>query len=111
MENINVSDIVLSINGRESGRPFVVIAVEGEYLLLADGRGRRVEKPKRKKAKHTQFIGSSGMTRVTEKLWSGEKVTNAELRRTLADSTLLSSELASSDLSCGSNTEGGMPVG
>ena len=102
MESINVSDIVLSLNGREAGRPFMVIAVDGEYLLLADGRSRRVEKPKRKKAKHTRCIGSSGMTRVAEKLRSGEKVTNAELRRTLASPELIS---------CGSNTEGGLPVG
>ena len=97
MENINVSDIVLSLNGREAGQHFVVLAVDGEYLLLADGRGRRAEKPKRKKAKHTRLIVSSGTTRVSEKLWNGEKVTNAELRREL--------------LSCGSDTEGGMQVG
>jgi len=97
MENINVSDIVVSLNGREAGQPFVVVAVEGEYLLLADGRGRRAEKPKRKKVKHTRLIISSGGSRVAEKLWSGEKVTNAELRREL--------------LSCGSDTEGGMQVG
>ena len=97
MENINVSDIVLSLNGREAGKPVVVLAVEGEYLLIADGRSRRAEKPKRKKAKHTRLIVSSGGTRVSEKLRSEEKVTNAELRREL--------------LSCGSYTEGGMQVG
>ena len=102
MESIKVSDIVLSLNGREAGQPFVVIAVDGEYLLLADGRSRRAEKPKRKKAKHTRLIASSGMTRVAEKLWSGEKVTNAELRRTLASPELMD---------YGSNTEEVLPVG
>lgn len=97
MESINVSDIVLSLKGRDANRPFVVLAVEGEFLLLADGRGRRVEKPKRKKAKHTRLIGGSGPSRVSEKLRSGEKVTNAELRREL--------------IGCGFDTEGGMPVG
>lgn len=32
----------------------VVLAVEGEYLQLADGRRRKIAKPKRKKAKHVQ---------------------------------------------------------
>ena len=96
-DSINMSDIVLSLRGRDAGRPFVVIAVDGEYLMLADGRGRRAEKPKRKKAKHTRFIGNSGQTRIAEKLLSGEKITNAELRRELQN--------------CGFETRGGMPVG
>lgn len=34
--------------------PFIVIAVDGEYLYLADGKSRRLEHPKRKKIKHVQ---------------------------------------------------------
>ena len=39
--------------GRDAPGTLAVLAVEGEYLLLADGKRRRVEAPKRKKAKHT----------------------------------------------------------
>ena len=39
--------------GRDAPNTLAVLAVEGEYLLLADGRRRKVEKPKRKKAIHT----------------------------------------------------------
>ena len=33
------SDIVRSDAGRDQGKLFIVLAVEGEYLLLADGKG------------------------------------------------------------------------
>ena len=45
--------LVRSKAGRDAATTLAVLAVEGEYLLLADGRRRRVESPKRKKAKHT----------------------------------------------------------
>ncbi len=52
------SDIVRSDAGRDQGKIFIVLAVEGEYLLLADGKGRRVEAPKRKKRRHVLFVSS-----------------------------------------------------
>ena len=77
------SDIVRSGAGRDKGKLFVVLAVEGEYLLLADGKSRRVEAPKRKKRRHVLFVAAEE-TRVSEKIKNNEKVTNSELRRTLA---------------------------
>ena len=46
---IAASNIVRSVAGRDQGKLFIVLAVEGEYLLLADGKSRKVESPKRKK--------------------------------------------------------------
>ena len=46
---IAASNIVRSVAGRDQGKLFIVLAVEGEYLLLADGKGRKAESPKRKK--------------------------------------------------------------
>lgn len=77
------SDIVRSNAGRDKGKLFVVLAVEGEYLLLADGKSRKVESPKRKKRRHVLFV-SAEETRLAEKIRSEEKITNSELRRTLA---------------------------
>ena len=78
------SDIVKSIAGRDKGKFFFVLETDGEFLLLADGKTRRLESPKRKKRKHTVFVESSDC-RVAEKIRSEEKVTNSELRRTLAE--------------------------
>ena len=77
------SDIVKSAAGRDKGKLFFVLAVEEDYLLLADGRNRKLENPKRKKRKHTEFF-ARGEGRTAEKIRNDEKVTNSELRRTLA---------------------------
>lgn len=77
------SNIVRSDAGRDKGKLFIVLAVQGEYLLLADGKSRKVESPKRKKRKHVLFVAADE-TRVSQKIISDEKVTNSELRRTLA---------------------------
>ena len=79
---IEKSDIVESLNGRDMGKRFLIIGTEDEYSLLADGKGRRVEKPKRKKNKHLKLVDKAeGL--VAEKLINCEKVTNNEIRRTL----------------------------
>ena len=77
------SNIVRSEAGRDKGKLFCVLAVEGEYLLLADGKSRKVEAPKRKKRRHASFFSAEN-TRLAEKIKSGEKISNSELRRTLA---------------------------
>ena len=77
------ANIVRSDAGRDKGKLFVVLAVEGEYLLLADGKSRKVESPKRKKRRHVLFVAADE-NRLSDKIKSEEKITNSELRRTLA---------------------------
>ena len=77
------SHIVRSAAGRDKGRLFVVLSVEGEFLRLADGKSRRVESPKLKKRRDVLFV-SAEETRLSEKIKGNEKITNSELRRTLA---------------------------
>lgn len=42
--------------GHDKDSVYVIIKEEGEYVCLADGEGRTVEKPKRKNKKHIQLI-------------------------------------------------------
>ena len=81
--DINISDVVVSTAGRDAGDWFYVINEDPVYLLLANGRDRTLEKPKRKKRKHVAKVLRSE-TRVAEKLRHGDKVLNGELRRDLA---------------------------
>ena len=81
--DINISDVVVSTAGRDQGDWFYVIDADPIYLLLANGKDRTLEKPKRKKRKHVQKVLRSE-TRVAEKVRSGDKVLNGELRRDLA---------------------------
>ena len=77
------SDIVKASAGRDKGKLFFVLEVEGEYLLLADGKNRRLERPKRKKRKHVIFQAHFDC-RTAEKIRSGEKLAYSDLRKTLA---------------------------
>ncbi len=80
---ISKASIVRSDAGRDRGKLFFVLDTQGEFLLLADGKSRKVEAPKRKKRKHVLFVADDG-SRVSEKIRSEEKVTNSELRKALA---------------------------
>ena len=84
MESIEKANIVRSGAGRDKGSLFVVLAVEGEYLLLADGKRRKLDSPKRKKRRHVLFVDAQEGTRLSGKIRENRKVTNSELRRTLA---------------------------
>ncbi len=84
--DIDKADIVVSLNGRDRGKRFYVIATEENYVLLCDGKTRRLEKPKRKKIKHIRFE-SKDTGRTAMKILNNEKVTNSEIRRSLAEIT------------------------
>ena len=78
-----IADVVASTAGRDAGSLYYVIEADDTWLLLVNGKDRSLEKPKRKKCKHTKKVLRSE-TRVAEKLRNGDKVLNSELRRDLA---------------------------
>jgi len=82
--DLNIADVVVSTAGRDQGKLFYVIGTDPVYLLLANGKDRALDKPKRKKRKHIQKVLRSE-TSVAEKLRKGDKVLNSELRRDLAE--------------------------
>ena len=81
--DISKSDIIISLAGRDKGKLFYVMDVEENYVLIADGKGRKLENPKRKKLKHVRRVTRTE-TRVAAKILNGDKVLNSELRRDLA---------------------------
>ncbi len=92
--DIFVSDVVISTAGRDSGKLFYCVGTEEAFVLLANGKDRSLEKPKRKKRKHVRKV-LRAETSVSEKLRQGDRVLNSELRRDLA---FLSREMQSNDL-------------
>lgn len=76
--------IVRSIAGRDKGDIFIVLAREGNYVYLANGELRKVDRPKKKKLKHLQ--GTSFVSEfIRNKLETAGKVTNSEVRKALAE--------------------------
>ena len=49
--------VVYSKSGHDKGDTLMVLFVEGAYVYLADGKRRKIEKPKRKKMIHVQPTG------------------------------------------------------
>ena len=80
---IRKGDIVQSLFGRDKGNALFVADVDDGFVVLVDGKSRRLEHPKRKKLKHCKFLARE-TSRVSEKLGAGERVTNSDVRRALA---------------------------
>ncbi|MGI6160973.1 MAG: RNA-binding protein [Christensenellales bacterium] len=77
---IETGRVVLSKAGRDSGRYFVVVKVEDDmYAYIADGVLRKLGKPKRKKIKHLTAKPEL-LFAIGEKLLSGKKVFDSEIR-------------------------------
>ena len=83
LSDLTIADVVLSTAGRDAGALFYIVGTEGPYLFLVNGKDRTIEKPKKKKSKHTKKVLRSE-TRVAAKIRNGDKVLNSELRRDLA---------------------------
>ena len=80
---ISQSDIVISLAGRDKGNVFFVMDTDGVYVYLADGKSRKIAKPKRKKRFHVRKVLRQDSI-LAAKIRSGEQVLNSELRRELA---------------------------
>lgn len=52
MNIIRVGSIVKACAGREKNRWFVALAVHDGFIEIADGKERKLDKPKRKNIKH-----------------------------------------------------------
>ena len=73
--------IVQATAGRDKGGVFCVVGMDHrqERLLLADGKRRKVSRPKAKKLGHIRQLAGA-----IQKLRQGEPVSDRELRRALA---------------------------
>lgn len=56
MERMETGMFAKARAGHDAGRFYVIIGIDREYVYLADGRLKTVEKPKKKKVKHVQVI-------------------------------------------------------
>lgn len=55
MRGVSIGQVVKSIAGRDKGRLYMVVGVEGRMLLLVDGFSRKLRRPKRKNILHVQL--------------------------------------------------------
>lgn len=84
LDALKLGQVVMSTQGRDAGRLFVVVEVVDEnYVLICDGALRKIDKPKKKKVKHLN-PKRNGVSSLGGKLESGVKIFDAEIRKALA---------------------------
>ncbi len=77
-----LGSIVLSRAGRDEGRRFLVVGLEGEeYALIADGDLRMALRPKRKKYRHLYVVQLESS--LQKDLEEGRAVSDSEIRACL----------------------------
>ena len=81
--DITRGDVVRSLAGHDKGSLFCVTQTDGDFLLLVDGKERKINSPKRKRRKHAQRAGWSDHP-VLLRLRAGEPVGDSEVRKALA---------------------------
>jgi ribosomal protein L14E/L6E/L27E len=80
--SLEKAEIVQSLAGRDKGECFFVLAKDEKTVLLADGKHRTRERPKRKNLRHVKFLPENGAAAAAAML--SEQPNNAELRRAMA---------------------------
>lgn len=80
-KDYELGQYVVSMAGRDSGRPFIVIKiVDDNFLMIVDGDLRKVDNPKLKKIKHLKVIDDVSLI-IKDKIEKGENISNALVRR------------------------------
>ena len=70
--------VVIVKNGRDKGRPMIIMEVFGEYALLVDGKRRKLANPKKKKRIHFSLTNT-----VFCMATSGRMLQDADIRKLL----------------------------
>lgn len=85
MEHDIIGIVATSRAGRDKGRSFAVVGIADESrVYVADGKTRKLEKPKKKKLRHL-FLGKARIP-LDETLLKGDKgVADAYIRKALAE--------------------------
>ena len=80
-ETVNSGDIVLSTKGRDQGKFFLAVKVDGENVYIADGKTRRITALKKKNVKHLKSVKFAVLKDIANCIEKGQAVGNERLSR------------------------------
>lgn len=82
MKELAAGMFARSLAGHDKGKLYIITAVDGNIVYLADGKTRLVSNPKKKKRRHIQpeFTISDI---IRERLVSGQAVQDVEIRKAI----------------------------
>lgn len=81
--NISMGQLVTSSAGRDQANIYLVIGIKKKYLLLVNGRTRKLNNPKQKNIRHVNVLKGIAQG-VADKLHSGIKITDEEVRQAIS---------------------------
>ena len=55
----DVGRVAVSLAGHDAGRRYLAVGEENGFVLLANGKQRRLSNPKRKKKKHIRWLSEN----------------------------------------------------
>lgn len=80
-----IGRVAYSKAGRDKGRLFIVVGVVNEdFVLIADGDLRPVDRPKRKRIKHLRYTDLTAES-ILVKMENGRKLLNADLKNAIRE--------------------------
>ena len=80
----NIGTFAKSKAGHDADQIYVIIDCDKEYVYLADGRLKTIEKPKKKKIKHIQRISYMDPV-IGEKLEQNNLLKNEDIKKAIKD--------------------------
>ncbi len=61
--SVKVGDVVISKKGHDKKKAFIVVSVLNEnYVLIADGKTRKLDSPKQKNVRHLETVAQAGFS-------------------------------------------------
>lgn len=80
-----IGRVAFSKAGRDKGKIFIVVGVINEdFVLIADGDLRPVERPKKKRLKHLRYTDLTAGA-IVERMNGGIRVVNADLKAAIRE--------------------------
>lgn len=69
--------------GHDKGHLYIIVREEAEYVYVADGESKSVEKPKKKNKKHIQLAYNRTVQSIREMLLAEQHVRDEEIKRAI----------------------------
>jgi len=76
---VSIGSLVISKNGRDKDKYFLVVKIEDDYVYLCDGDMRKVDNQKKKKQKHIQATKYFSED-MAKKIHENVKLTNRDIK-------------------------------
>ena len=82
---VELGSIVISKAGRDQGRRFLVVGeADDDFVMVADGGLRKMDRQKKKRRKHLRLTGAV-VQALRDRLAAGQPVEDHELRSWLSE--------------------------